>query len=86
MTIDALNRMQRIDYLIRIKGTGTPSQLAYRLGMSKRSVFDYLNLMKEFGAPIKFCPSRKSYYYDEEGIFSISFSFKRLNTSTKQEA
>jgi predicted DNA-binding transcriptional regulator YafY len=75
--------MQRIDYLIRIKGTGTPSQLAYRLGMSKRSLFDYLNLMKEFGAPIKFCSSRKSYYYDEEGIFSISFSFKRISTSDK---
>lgn len=86
MTIDALNRMQRIDHLIRIKGTGTPAQLAYRLGMSKRSVFDYLNLMKEFGAPIKFCTSRKSYYYDEEGTFSISFSFKRVDATEHQEA
>jgi predicted DNA-binding transcriptional regulator YafY len=85
MTIDALNRMQRIDYLIRIKGTGTPSQLAHRLGMSKRSVFDYLNLMKNFGAPIKFCSSRQSYYYDEEGVFSISFSFKKKGTPQQQE-
>ena len=79
MTRDALNRMQRIDYLIRIKGTGTPTQLADRLGLSKRSVFDYLNLMKEFGAPIKFCSSRKSYYYDEDGVFSITFSFKKMS-------
>ncbi|KAA2239729.1 HTH domain-containing protein [Chitinophaga agrisoli] len=77
MTRDALSRLQRIDYLIQIKGTGTPAQLAQKLGMSKRSIFDYLNLMKEFGAPIKFCNFRQSYYYDEDGSFKITFAFKR---------
>lgn len=72
-----MNRLERIDYLIRIKGTGTPAQLAQRLGMSKRAIFDYLNLMREYGAPIKFCNARQSYYYDEEGYFRISFSFKK---------
>lgn len=77
MTRDALTRLQRIDYLIQIKGTGTPTQLANRLGLSRRCVLNYLNIMKEFGAPIKFCAARQSYYYDEEGFFKISFHFKK---------
>jgi hypothetical protein len=77
MTLESLKKIERIDQLIRMKATGRPTQLANRLGMSKRSVINYINLMKENGAPIKFCNSRQSYYYDEEGIFRILFSFKK---------
>jgi biotin operon repressor len=77
MTLNSFKRIERLDRLIRTKATGRPDQLAIKLGMSKRSVFDYINLMKQNGAPIKFCPYRQSYYYDEEGFFKISFRFKR---------
>ena len=70
MTQEYVNRIERLDRLIRMKATGTPDQLAERLGMSKRSVINYLNLMKENGAPIKFSYSRQSYFYDEEGTFT----------------
>ncbi|MBC8032700.1 MAG: HTH domain-containing protein [Chitinophagaceae bacterium] len=66
-------RFKRIDQLIRIKGTGTPSQLAKRLGFSERTVYDYINTMKDMGAPIKYCNFRQSYYYEEDGFFQIGF-------------
>jgi predicted DNA-binding transcriptional regulator YafY len=72
-----LQRLHRLDHLIRIKGTGTPAQLARRIGVSERSVYVYLNLMRENGAPIKFCNMRKSYYYLEEGRFYMSFINKK---------
>ncbi|MFT3823007.1 MAG: HTH domain-containing protein [Chitinophagaceae bacterium] len=74
MQQEFLLRLQRIDHLIRIKNTGTPAQLAKRLGVSERTVYEYLNLMKDFGAPIKFNNYRQSYYYDQDGCFSVSFS------------
>ncbi|QEH42200.1 HTH domain-containing protein [Chitinophaga sp. XS-30] len=77
MTTDTLQRLQRIDHLIQTKATGTPSNLADKIGISERCVYKYLNLMKDFGAPIKFSNARQSYYYDEEGYFKISFRFKR---------
>lgn len=80
MTRDALHRLERIDHLIQIKGTGSPIQLANRIGVSERCLYKYLNIMKEFGAPIKFCNARQSYYYDEVGHFKISFYFKKKNT------
>lgn len=73
MQKEIFHRLERIDQLIRIKATGTPTELASKLGISERSVYEYLNLMKELGAPIKFNSYRQSYYYDEEGSFTISF-------------
>ncbi|HEY4150965.1 MAG TPA: HTH domain-containing protein [Chitinophagaceae bacterium] len=70
---DIFNRLERIDYLIRIKGTGTPSQLASRMGVGERTIYEYISIMKELGAPIRFCRSRQSYCYDQEGEFTISF-------------
>ena len=66
-------RLVRIDYLIRIKGTGTPSQLANRLDVGERTIYEYINIMKSLGAPIHYCRHRRSYYYDKEGAFTISF-------------
>lgn len=77
MTTDTLQRLQRIDHLIQTKATGTPQKLADKIGISERCVYKYLNIMKDFGAPIKFSNSRQSYYYDEDGYFKISFKFKR---------
>jgi predicted DNA-binding transcriptional regulator YafY len=73
MRKNILERLERIDRLIRIKGTGTPAELAARLKMSERNIYQYLNLMRDLGAPIKFDPYRETYYYSEEGQFVICF-------------
>lgn len=73
---ETLRRIKMIDHLIKIKGTGTAEALGDRLGISRASVYEYLNLMKDNGAPIKFCKFRQSYYYDEEGSFTICFQPK----------
>lgn len=74
---EIFQRLEQIDHFICIRGTGTPAQLAVKVGISERSIYDYINLLKQFGAPIKFDRERKSYYYDEEGRFSISFLHKQ---------
>ena len=81
MTKDTLQRLERIDHLIRIKGTGTAAELGDRLGLSRATVYEYLNLMKLFGAPIKFCKFRQSYYYNEDGCFTTRFVPKRVLNS-----
>lgn len=83
MQVEIFQRLSRIDYLIRIKATGSPSELARRLGISERSVYEYLNLMKEFGAPIKFNNYRQTYYYEGDGSFNISFLPKKKRNGTE---
>ncbi len=68
-----LHRLIRLDYLIHLKSTGTPANCANKIGVSERSLYDYLRMLKEMGAPIKFSRHRGTYYYDEDGRFKVSF-------------
>jgi len=73
MVEDYFKRLETIDSLIRIKGTGTPKQLASRLNISERSLYEFLQMMRSLGAPIKYSKFRQTYYYVENGGFNISF-------------
>lgn len=66
-------RAERMDALIRRKSTGTPKEIAAKLNLSERSLFELINQMKELGAPIVYCKSRQSYIYKEEVRFVYGF-------------
>jgi len=66
-------RLEKLDHCIRYKATGSPVELAQKIGISERTLYDYLRLMKQMGAPIKFSNLRKSYYYLHEGQFLVGF-------------
>jgi predicted DNA-binding transcriptional regulator YafY len=68
-----IERFARIDYLISKKATGSPSDLAERLEISESTLFEFLSVMKDLGAPIKFDKNRNSYYYESSGRFFIKF-------------
>lgn len=52
--IEQLNQLDRIDSLIRRKATGSPNALAYRLCVSRRTVFNLLEILRAFGAKIDY--------------------------------
>ena len=68
-----LHRLIRLDHLINHKSTGTPADCAQKIGISERSLYDYLKILKDMGAPVRFSRGRRTYYYSEGGHFHISF-------------
>lgn len=68
-----IDRIKRIDGLIRRKATGTPTTFADKMGISKRRIYEYIVELKELGAPIEYNRNRGSYEYAEDGFFDISF-------------
>jgi len=68
-----LQRLIRLDHLIQYKSTGTPADCAQKIGISERSLYDYLKILKDMGAPVRFSRGRRTYYYTEGGHFHISF-------------
>jgi hypothetical protein len=70
---ETIRRIEKIDYLIRKRGTGNAAKLAERLGVSRAGVYEYINFMRQKGAPIKYSQSRQTFYYDEEGYFATGF-------------
>lgn len=69
-----INRIRRLDALIRRKSTGTPEELAERLGISERWLYKFLNeLRDEFDCPITYDHYRQSYIYEERGHMVVGF-------------
>ncbi len=65
--------IERVDNLIKQKSTGTADDLSKRLCVSRRSVYNILELMKSMGAPIEYCQVRRTYYYLYQCDFVIGF-------------
>ncbi len=64
--INRENLKVRILRLADLKSTGSPDDLAYRLGISKRSVKRIVSEIREEGQMIRYCPLRRSYVTEKE--------------------
>lgn len=77
-----LNRIQRLDALIRQKRTGSPKELARKLGISERWLYNFLDEIKsELDCPIRYNRMKRSYVYEKPGKVLIGFwNVEELNS------
>lgn len=72
--IDQIRRIERIDYHIRTRSTGTPAQFARKLGMSQSQLFQIMKIMREImDAPVYYSKTEQSYCYEENVKFFWGF-------------
>jgi hypothetical protein len=75
--ISFVHRVEQMHYLIKNKATGTPDQFANKVGLSRRSLFLWIEQLRDdFNFPIAYDPARKSYFYTSEGEFVFGFNPK----------
>jgi len=77
-----IDRINLLDKLIRQRRTGTPAELAERLGISASRLYVVLDELKARGAPIAYSRQSRTYYY--EHAFSISISVKMEGLDEKE--
>ncbi|MEZ4908098.1 MAG: HTH domain-containing protein [Saprospiraceae bacterium] len=70
---EKITLIERMDQLLRMKGTGTSEELANRLGISRSTLYEMLETMRNMGAEIEYNASRKTYYYTTEKVLAIGF-------------
>lgn len=58
-----VGRLQYLHELIEKQGTGTPKDLANRLGISERMLYRYIDELRAGEKRIEFCRKRKSYIF-----------------------
>lgn len=86
MTINKyVNRLRQINQLIRQQRTGSPKELATKLGISERQVYNSVDYLRDKEVPISYCRIRKTYYYSEPVDLRISFSLVNLSTQETKE-
>ncbi|MFP4621475.1 MAG: hypothetical protein ACLFM7_09205 [Bacteroidales bacterium] len=73
-----LERLQRIDRLIRMKNTGTPGEFATKLDISESHLYFCLKELKDYGLPIAYSGINRTYYYLEDVQLRVNVSIQKL--------
>lgn len=77
--LEQINRIERLDQLIRMKATGTPAQLASRLKISKRTLYNILDFIKRQGAEVYYCRTQQSFCYQKDVYFHFGFTVEKVH-------
>jgi len=73
---DYLQRLQQMDQLIRLKATGSPRVFASRLGISKSSLYNHLDLLRMLGGPVKYNQQLSSFEYAYSVVLQLGYTKK----------
>lgn len=68
---DRFLQLNRLNDLIRRKSTGTPDQLAKKLGISRGTIYKLLRELESYGAKIKYDRIRRSFLFTKEMDFKF---------------
>ena len=75
-----IKKIIKINDLIASGRSGTPRNLANKLGVSERMLYLIIRYMKvELGAPIQYDRNKMRYYYSETGILIFKWQSKSVN-------
>ena len=84
-SIKNLERLQQLHQLIEQEVTGAPKELAGRLHVSERLVYNLLDQLKDYKADICYCRGRKTYYYCDDFQFKVNISVMIGNSSATEK-
>lgn len=73
-TLKNLERLQQIHELIEAENTGTPGEIANKMEISERLVYNLIEQLKDFEAEICYSRKSKTYYYCEDFQLKVTFS------------
>jgi transcriptional antiterminator len=73
-----IERLKRMDDLIRRKATGSAYEFAEKLGVSQSQLFQDLKEMKELGAPVNYCHISRSYLYTRDCRVFLDFKSSKV--------
>lgn len=66
-----INRLSKINRLIKLKSTGTTKDLSKKLDICERQVYKYISDLRELGAEIKFNQYTQTYEYVNDKDFHL---------------
>ncbi len=81
--IEQIQRLKYLDELIKKKATGTPEELAGRLGISRSQLYNLTGYFNDMGMEIGYSRRLKSFYYkNNTHDLQIMFSIKIISDQT----
>jgi hypothetical protein len=74
-----LDRISRMHKMLNRQHTGTPSEFASHLGVSRTTLYEMIDELKSRGAPISYSKSSCTFFYTEPFEINVSCSMRSLN-------
>lgn len=74
--IHQIERLQKLNKLLKAENTGTPEELADKLCISRRQLYNHIEELKNIGLAIKYCKRQKTFYYVEGSGLYVDFSLQ----------
>ncbi len=65
--------LKDLAHLIEEGSTGTPEELAERLGLTEKLLRRYITHLRAMGATIDYSTERKTYYFSKPLVFKFGF-------------
>ena len=66
--------------LLQRRATGTPSEFARQLGVSRSRLYEMLDELRSYGAPISYSKAVRTFYYEEPYEIQVALCIKSLDT------
>lgn len=73
MLIEQIERVRRMDQLIRLHSTGNSEEFAQKLKISKKHVYNLIEELKDAGASIRYDRNQRSFVYDSPHFVESAF-------------
>ena len=83
--IKQIERLQLLNKLVREKRTGSPEELAERLGLSRRQLYSYLEFLIDYGMDIVYSRKTNSFLVNNGKEIKIDFQFQILDDKPIRE-
>ena len=76
--IRQIERLQLLNKLLEQERTGTPEELAQRLGIKRRTLYDMIESIKSLGADVVYDRKLQTFYYRNHQKIKVNFSMEIL--------
>lgn len=82
---EQLERLKRMNLLIRKEKTGTPEEFAEQLRICQSHLFGLIEELKIMGAPIAYSRTRQTYFYTTEFEIKLQYSLAFIKKDQLKE-
>lgn len=74
--VDYLERIKRLYNLIKQERTGSLSDIAKKMRLSRRTIANYISELKSLGADISYDKQRNTYFFNNQFVLYATFEVK----------
>jgi transcriptional antiterminator len=83
--VKQIERLILLNRLISQQNTGSPEDIAQRLNVSVRQVYNLLEMIRDLGIEVCYCKKSKTYYYENSDKLHIDFSLKIISDNEREQ-